>query len=60
MLRLYRLLFPVGLLAVTPYYLIKGLRHPRHRVSFRQRFGFGLPELASGSPRIWIHAVSVG
>lgn len=60
MLRLYRLFLPLGLIALAPYYLIRGLRHGKYLAGLRQRFGFDLPAVREGTPRIWVHAVSVG
>lgn len=56
------ILFIVALFAV-PYYGMKMIFTGKYRRSFRAKFGFVKSDLVGkmkGSPRIWIHAVSVG
>ncbi|SMP42194.1 3-deoxy-D-manno-octulosonic-acid transferase [Desulfonatronum zhilinae] len=62
MLLLYRLLFPVALLAALPFYLPRMLRRGGYARHFGQRLGRVpvLPPQPAGVRRIWIHAVSVG
>ncbi|TVQ98906.1 MAG: 3-deoxy-D-manno-octulosonic acid transferase [Desulfovibrionales bacterium] len=62
MLLLYRLLFPLALLAVLPLYLPRMLRRGGYFRHFGQRLGWvpTLPAKCSGAQRIWVHAVSVG
>src|ERR1700691_4745305 len=59
---LYRLLFPFGLLAASPYHLLRMRRRGGYGSGFR--LGFGLvPAPAPRRPgvrRIWLQAVSVG
>src|SRR5258708_19476327 len=56
----------IGLAALllTPYWLVKGLRHGKYLSNIAERLGFSFPELAKLIPHsagaIWIHAVSVG
>lgn len=40
------------------YWVLRGLFNRRYWDRFRQRFGFGFPDLPVGS--LWVHAVSVG
>lgn len=62
MLLLYRLLFPVALLAALPFYLPRMLRRGGYSRHFGQRLGRvqPLPDRPAGVRRVWIHAVSVG
>ncbi len=63
MLVLYNILLWVAALFLVPYYGIKMLLTGKYKEGFGQRFGFLKPEALScikGSPRIWVHAVSVG
>lgn len=50
------LLFPFLVLAALPVLLL----WPRGRVALRDRLGLNLPTKPSGTPRLWIHAASVG
>ncbi|MCG6537036.1 MAG: hypothetical protein L7F78_20600, partial [Syntrophales bacterium LBB04] len=63
MLLIYNILLWVAALFLIPYYGCKMLFTGKYRKGFGQRFGL-LPagDLAAmkGSPRIWVHAVSVG
>lgn len=61
---LYSLLTAAGMLLLSPYFAVQGLRKGKYWRGLRQRFGY-LPEEAGkpsvGAPgAIWIHAVSVG
>jgi 3-deoxy-D-manno-octulosonic-acid transferase len=67
---LYRVLTALSMLALAPYYALRGWRHGETR-ALRERFGALPPEIAArvnaqaaaGSATdgaIWIHAVSVG
>lgn len=62
MLLLYRLLFPVALLAALPFYLPRMLRRGGYTRHFSQRLGRfpNIPTPPVETRRIWIHAVSVG
>jgi 3-deoxy-D-manno-octulosonic-acid transferase len=49
---------------LTPYWIVKGLRHGKYLSNLSERLGFSFPALAKLAPHstgvIWIHAVSVG
>jgi len=63
MLLLYNFLLGVAALFLVPWYAIRMMRTGKYRRGFRQRLGLLPPAtLASltGSPRLWLHAVSVG
>ncbi|HVH71603.1 MAG TPA: 3-deoxy-D-manno-octulosonic acid transferase [Candidatus Dormibacteraeota bacterium] len=51
-------------LLLTPYWLVKGLRHGKYLSNLKERLGFSFPALArlpaERAGAIWIHAVSVG
>jgi 3-deoxy-D-manno-octulosonic-acid transferase len=61
---IYSLLMGLAALLLTPYWVVKGLRHSKYFSNLKERLGFSFPALAklpadrAGS--IWIHAVSVG
>ncbi|MGD0783136.1 MAG: glycosyltransferase N-terminal domain-containing protein [Candidatus Aminicenantales bacterium] len=57
---LYSALLFTVLIMVAPAYLLKLRFRRKERLHLRERLGFGLPPRPSGSPFIWIHAVSVG
>jgi 3-deoxy-D-manno-octulosonic-acid transferase len=60
---LYNILFLISAVSLIPYFLLQMLLKGKHRKSFGQKFGMipaGTIEAMKGSPRIWIHAVSVG
>jgi len=62
MIWVYRLLFPIGLVAGIPYYLLRMLRRGGYAEDFGHRLGLWphLPEKNANTRRIWIQAVSVG
>lgn len=62
MLWLYRFLFIPALLVLGPRYLLRMRKRGGYRENFEQRFGSHpvLPRTASGPPRVWLQAVSVG
>src|SRR5438874_1004510 len=51
-------------LLLTPYWVVKGLRHGKYFSNLKERLGISLPALvklpSSRAGAIWIHAVSVG
>ena len=61
---IYSLVMGLAALLLTPYWLVKGLRHGKYLSNLKERLGFSFPALGKlpservGS--IWIHAVSVG
>jgi 3-deoxy-D-manno-octulosonic-acid transferase len=61
---IYSLLMGLGALLLTPYWLIKGLRHGKYLSNLKERLGLSFPALAKlpadCAGAIWIHAVSVG
>ncbi len=61
---LYNLLFSVAYVAMVPKFLVRMLRRGGYANRFADRFG-RYPKairerLADGTPRLWVHAVSVG
>jgi 3-deoxy-D-manno-octulosonic-acid transferase len=64
MLLIYNLFQTILGIILLPILLLLVLLIPKYRQAIRLRLGFGLPALVSnlavGSPRIWIHALSVG
>src|ERR1700693_6039754 len=67
MYALYSLLTAVGMVLLSPYFLVRGLVRGKYLDNIPERFGWRFPpELRSGEPgttpgkSIWIHAVSVG
>lgn len=56
---LYTATLVVGLAALAPVFLLRGLRRGKYLGSLRERFG-GVPERTGPEPALWIHAVSVG
>ena len=61
---LYSLLFGAGLVLLSPYLLLKGLRQEKYLHNLRERLG-RVPEklaakAAAAEGTIWVHAVSVG
>jgi 3-deoxy-D-manno-octulosonic-acid transferase len=62
MIWIYRLLFPLGLLVLSPYYLLRMRRRGGYGRGFGQRFGSvpWLPPRRPGTRRVWLQAVSVG
>jgi 3-deoxy-D-manno-octulosonic-acid transferase len=60
---LYNILLLIAALFAIPYYACKMIVTGKYRKSLGPKFGFISPEIfeeMQGSPRIWIHAVSVG
>src|SRR5450631_3109502 len=62
MIWIYRLLFPLVLVALSPYYLLRMRRRGGYGRGFMQRFGSvpRLPARVAGTRRVWLQAVSVG
>jgi 3-deoxy-D-manno-octulosonic-acid transferase len=63
MFLLYNILLTVAAVFVLPYYGLKMLITGKYRQSALPKFGFYPPDLCErmrGTPRIWVHAVSVG
>ncbi|MEA1935305.1 MAG: glycosyltransferase N-terminal domain-containing protein, partial [Thermodesulfobacteriota bacterium] len=59
----YNILLFISSLFLIPYYLLKMIITGKYRKSLGPKFGFIKPEIfkkMEGSPRIWVHAVSVG
>ncbi|MFZ5776093.1 MAG: 3-deoxy-D-manno-octulosonic acid transferase [Thermodesulfobacteriota bacterium] len=58
----YNLLLLVGVIVFAPILFVKVILTPRHRRRFLGRLGLGRwhIERGAGSPRIWVHALSVG
>ncbi|HEY2960845.1 MAG TPA: 3-deoxy-D-manno-octulosonic acid transferase [Pyrinomonadaceae bacterium] len=54
----YSLLLSLGLLLLTPYFLLQALAHRKYIDGLRERLGF-LPAINT-QPVIWLHCVSVG
>ncbi|MEI8352657.1 MAG: glycosyltransferase N-terminal domain-containing protein, partial [bacterium] len=60
---LYNLMFPFILAAMLPYFLFRMCRRGGYARGFFQRLGWydaALCARMSGTPRLWVHAVSVG
>lgn len=63
MLVLYNILLTLAAALAVPYYGAKILITGKYRHSIGPKFGFNRPDLFDGmrgTPRIWMHAVSVG
>jgi 3-deoxy-D-manno-octulosonic-acid transferase len=63
MILLYNILLTLAAALAVPYYGAKILLTGKYRQSIGPKFGFNRPELYDGmrgTPRIWMHAVSVG
>jgi 3-deoxy-D-manno-octulosonic-acid transferase len=63
MFALYNILLALAAALAIPYYGFKVLFTGKYRHSMGPKFGFNRTELyerMQGSPRIWVHAVSVG
>ncbi|MGH9942390.1 MAG: 3-deoxy-D-manno-octulosonic acid transferase, partial [Pyrinomonadaceae bacterium] len=58
---LYSLLLTLGLVALSPLFLVAALRHGKYRSGLGERLG-GVPPLVNTGrrPVIWLHCVSVG
>ncbi|MBA0085677.1 MAG: 3-deoxy-D-manno-octulosonic acid transferase, partial [Acidobacteria bacterium Pan2503] len=61
---IYSLFMGLAALLLTPYWLVRGLRHGKYFFNLRERLGLSYPALAKlpvgRAGAIWIHAVSVG
>ena len=60
---IYSLLLGIAALALTPYWLVRGLRHGKYFSNLPERLGFSYPSLKLGKNSqgaILLHAVSVG
>jgi 3-deoxy-D-manno-octulosonic-acid transferase len=61
---IYSLFMGLAALLLTPYWLVRGLRHGKYFFNLRERLGLSFPALAQlpagRAGAIWIHAVSVG
>src|ERR1700758_1799912 len=64
---IYSLVTALGMVLLSPYYLIRGLMHGKYLDNIPERFGWKFPpelplNAAPGTKEksIWIHAVSVG
>ena len=61
---IYSLLMGLAALLLTPYWVVKGLRHGKYFSNLKERLGISFPALvklpSSRAGAIWIHAVSVG
>ena len=61
---IYSLLMGLAAVLLTPYWVVKGLRHGKYLSNLKERLGFSFPALTKLSAdrvgAIWIHAVSVG
>jgi len=61
---IYSLLMGLAALLLTPYWLVKELRHGKYLSNLKKRLGFSFPGLdkipSERVGAIWIHAVSVG
>jgi len=60
---LYNILLLVSAVFAVPYFAVRMILTGKYRKSLGPKFGFNPPEVfgsMKGSPRIWIHAVSVG
>ena len=60
----YNLFLTVGVIVFAPLLFVKVILTPKYRSRSLKRFGFALGQSpggsASGRPRIWVHALSVG
>jgi 3-deoxy-D-manno-octulosonic-acid transferase len=61
---IYSFLLALAAVALTPYWVVRGLRHGKYFSNLLERLGLafpGLPKAISGPDgAIWLHAVSVG
>jgi 3-deoxy-D-manno-octulosonic-acid transferase len=60
---LYNVLLGIAAVFAVPYFLFRMMLTGKYRKSLGPKFGFishGVFENMKGSPRIWVHAVSVG
>ena len=61
----YSALMTIAAVALTPYWIIQGVRHGKYLSNLRERLGLSFPALenpavAKGKRTFWLHAVSVG
>ncbi len=56
----YRLLTRLAVPAAAAYLLMRSRKQPAYRNFWGERFGFSEYPAPKASPRIWVHAVSVG
>jgi 3-deoxy-D-manno-octulosonic-acid transferase len=61
---LYSVLTAAGVILLSPYFLVQGLRRGKYLSSLRERLGYlplgAVAPATQGTKAIWIHAVSVG
>ncbi len=60
---IYNILFTLGMLLLSPYYLLHMKKRGGYRKNFSQRWANYSPDIVSACQevqRIWVHAVSVG
>ncbi len=60
---IYNIVMMIGLIVFAPIIFVKVLLTPKYRGRIGERLGFGIDQAArtlGGSPRIWLHALSVG
>ena len=60
---LYSILTAAGMLLLSPYFLVRGLRSGKYVHNVRERFGYppaDFPRPSGARRAIWLHAVSVG
>ena len=60
---IYSFLLGIAALALTPYWLVQGLRHGKYLSNLGERLGLsyrGLQKVATSKDAILLHAVSVG
>jgi 3-deoxy-D-manno-octulosonic-acid transferase len=59
---LYNLALFVFVLICLPKWIWEALKYKKHRRSFLEKFGIGLPtfQFSKKGPRIWVHSISVG
>ena len=59
---IYSFLLAIAALALTPYWLVQGLRHGKYLSNLGERLGLsyrGLQKVATSKDAILLHAVSV-
>lgn len=63
MIRIYHILYHLGLLTLSPLFILRMFRQQKYKAGLSQRFGVLPQELVNsvkGKAVIWLHAVSVG